>query len=378
MYALQSLGGMAGRGVRYAAYTAALRTAAHGTTTVLDVGCGPGFWAIIAARYGAARVYAIEPDESIRWGREAARRLGLADRVRFLRGMFTEAHLPERVDCIVSDLRGCLPLFSTHIPSIVDARTRLLKPGGRLIAARDTLWAAIVEVPGFHRKLTEPWLKKAWKGAYEPALDVILNQTHKDRFRRAALMSKPECWAALDHATIESADVSARLEFSVERAGTGHGIGVWFDADLGNGIGFSNAPGEPELVYGRLVLPWLKPVALQAGDAVRLDIRARLVHDDYVWAWSTDLPDGRRFEQNTLHTLAASMEELKRRAGNAVPSLNQDAAMDAFILNALDGRTSVMAAAEAVMATYPGRFKHRADAMSHVGDLAVKYSRQTL
>ena len=366
---------MVGRGVRYAAYSAALRKAVGKTTTVLDVGCGPGFWAITAARCGAARVYAVEPDESIRWGEQAARRLGLSDRIRFMRAMSTEVALPERVDCIVSDLRGCLPLFSTHIPSVVDARTRLLKPGGRLIAARDTMWAGIVEIPRFHRKLTEPWLKKAWKGAYAPALDVILNQTHKDRFKRAALMSKPECWATLDYATIESPDVSASLEFSVERAGTGHGIGMWFDAELAEGVGFSNAPGEPELVYGRLVLPWLKPVVLRAGDVVCVDLRARFVNGDYVWTWNTELPGSLRFEQNTLHTLAASLEELKKRAGNAVPSLGQDAAIDAFILNALDGRTSVMAAAEAVMAAYPGRFKNRADAMSHVGDLAVKYAK---
>jgi len=378
MYSLSSFGGMVGRGVRYAAYTAALRKAVHETATVLDIGCGPGFWAITAARCGAARVYAVEPDESLRWGREAARRLGLADRIRFLRGMSTDVELPERVDCIVSDLRGCLPLFSTHIPSVVDARTRLLKPGGRLIAARDTMWAGIVEIPRFHRKLTEPWLKKVWKGAYEPALDVILNQTHRNRFRRSALISKPERWATLDYATIESPDVSARLEFSVERAGTGHGIGMWFDADLGDGIGFSNAPGEPELVYGRLVLPWLKPVALAAGDRVRLDIGARFVNDDYVWTWCTELPGRLRFEQNTLHTLAASMEELKSRAGNAVPTLGQDAAIDAFILSALDGRTSVMAAGEAVMAAFPGRFRNIADAMSHVGDLAVKYGEQSV
>jgi type I protein arginine methyltransferase len=367
---------MVGRGVRYAAYTAALRKALGETATILDIGCGPGFWAITAARYGAARVYAIEPDESIRWGQAAARHLGLADRIQFFRGMSTDLKLSERVDCIVSDLRGCLPLFSTHIPSIIDARTRLLKPGGRLIGKRDTMWAAIVEIPRFYRKLTEPWLRKAWKGAYEPALDVILNQTHKDRYKRSALLSAPECWATLDYATIESPDVSARMEFSVERPGTGHGIGLWFDADLGDGIGFSNAPGEPELVYGRLVLPWLKTVALEAGDRVRLDIRAKLVNDDYVWTWRTELPGSLRFEQNTLHTLAASMEELKRRASNAVPSLGQDAAIDRLILHTLDGQTSVIAAANAVMAAFPGRFTTVADAMSRVGDLAVKYGKQ--
>lgn len=375
MYSLPSFGGMIGRGVRYHSYAAALKHAVGEAASVLDLGCGPGFWAITAARSPAARVYAIEPDESIRWGEQAARHLGLADRIRFFKGTSTNVELPEQVDCIISDLRGCLPLFANHIPSIVDARTRLLKPGGRLIGTCDTMWAAVLEIPGFYRRLTEPWLKRVWKGAYAPALGVILNQTHKDRFRRSALLSKPACWAALDYTIIESPNVSARVEFEVERTGTGHGIGLWFDADLGNGIKFSNAPGGPELVYGRLVLPWLRPVALETGDRVRLDIRASFVNGDYVWAWSTDVPGKARFEQNTLHMLAASMDELKKRAGNAVPSLGEDAAVDALILTTLDGRTSVTAAAAVIMAAYPGRFKNAADAMSRVGDLAVKYGR---
>jgi len=375
MYSLSSLGGMVGRGVRYHSYAAALGRAVGSTTSVLDLGCGPGFWAIIAAQCGASRVYAIEPDESIKWGEEAARHLGLADRIRFLRGMSADVELPEQVDCIVSDLRGCLPLFAGHLPSIVDARARLLKPGGRQIGTCDTMWAAIVQSPRFYRKLTEPWLKKEWKGAYAPALVVILNQSYKDRFKRSTLLSKPACWATLDYATIESPDVAAQVELRVERAGTGHGIGLWFDADLGDGIRFSNAPGEPELVYGRLVLPWLKPVALKAGDRVRLDIRARFVNGDYVWAWSTELPGKARFDQNTLHTLAASTGELKKRASNAVPTLSEDAAIDALILTKLDGRASVIDAASAAMAAYPGRFKNAAEAVSRVGDLAVKYGR---
>lgn len=375
MYSLASFGGMVGRGARYNAYASALRGVVDHRTTILDLGCGPGFWAVVAARCGAARVYAIEPDESIRWGQEAARSLGLADRIHFLRGLSTGVQLPDRVDCIVSDLRGCLPLFSTHLPSVVDARTRLLKPGGRLIARRDTLWAGIIEIPRFYRRLTEPWLKPEWRGAYAPALQVILNQAHKDRFTRAALLSEPACWADLDYATIDSPDVLANVELRISRAGTGHGIGLWFDAELADGIGFSNAPGQPELVYGRLVLPWRKPVRLQAGDAVRVGLRAQFVNGDYAWTWNTDLPGNARFEQNTLHGLAASIEDIRQRAANAVPALGDDAAVDADILKCLDGRSTIMAVATRVMSAHPGRFGSIAEAMSRVGDLAVRYRR---
>jgi hypothetical protein len=109
-----------------------------------------------------------------------------------------------------------------------------------------------------------------------------------------------------------------------------------------------------------------------------VNLCARFANGDYVWTWVTELPGGTRFEQNTLHMLAASLEELKKRAANAMPSLNDDAVIDAFILGALDGRTSVMAVAEAVMAAHPGRFGTVAEALSRVGDLAVKYGRQNV
>ena len=53
--------------------------------------------------------------------------------------------LAYRAGIIISDLRGVLPWFQQHIPSIIDARKRLLARGGVLIPRRDILWAAVVE-----------------------------------------------------------------------------------------------------------------------------------------------------------------------------------------------------------------------------------------
>jgi protein arginine N-methyltransferase 1 len=375
MYSLPSLGGMIADRTRYRAYRRGLATAVRSATSVLDLGAGPGFWAIMAARLGAKRVYAVEQDESLAWGELAARRLGLSGLVVFLHRPSAEVELPERVDCIVSDLRGCLPLFTSHLPSIIDARQRFLRPGGQLLGARDTIWASVVHTPRLYRKLTEPWSKAEWGGAYEPALPAILNQFYRERFDRGALLCAPACWATLDYGSIQTASVSATLEFEIQRSGVGHGIGLWFDAELAPGIGFSNGPGRRELVYGRGVLPWLQAIDLDKGDRVVVELSARFVNGDYVWAWTTEVSGKSRFDQNSLYMVGASLESLRKRASNAVPTLSADAVVDASILKALDGRTTIMAAATAVMAAYPGRFGSIAEAMSHVGDLAVRYRR---
>ena len=68
--------------------------------------------------------------------------------------------------------------------------------------------------------------------------------------------------------TIDDPDVRGELHWTVERAGIGDGIVVWFDADLAAGVSFSNAPGTPETIYGSLFFPWTHPVPLAPGETV--------------------------------------------------------------------------------------------------------------
>ena len=80
--------------------------------------------------------------------------------------MSNRVTLPSRADVIFSDLRGVLPLFERHIPSIVDSRRRF-GAGGTLIPQRDTLWAAIVEAPKPYGELVDPWDHKIYSARPE-------------------------------------------------------------------------------------------------------------------------------------------------------------------------------------------------------------------
>ena len=147
MYRLRDSAAMIEDAVRTPAYLAALEQAVRPGSVVVEIGTGTGFFAIIAARLGARRVYAIESDTSIRLAREVAALNGCADRIEFIEALSTDVTLPEQGDVLLSDLRGVLPTLGVHIPSIVDARARLLKPGGIQIPSEDTLWMALLESP---------------------------------------------------------------------------------------------------------------------------------------------------------------------------------------------------------------------------------------
>jgi len=144
MYSLNDYGDMIADDGRFAAYAKAIANAVRPGDTVVEIGCGPGVFSLLACRAGARRVFAIESEDSIHFARQLSAANGFADRIEFFQSDSRKTELPERAKVIVSDIRGSLPFLGAAIRSIEDARQRFLAPGGILIPQRDILKAAVV------------------------------------------------------------------------------------------------------------------------------------------------------------------------------------------------------------------------------------------
>lgn len=292
MYNLTDYGDMLADRVRMDAYAYALKTAVTPQSVVLDIGTSIGIHALLACKFGARQVYAIEPDETIDLARRLAELNGYDGRIQFSRDVSTNVTLPEPADVIVSDLRGALPLFDQHIPAIVDARQRHLAPNGVLIPQKDELWAAVVEAPAVYNSLLKPW-HDPYGFNMEPARQRVLNQWQHDDtdlITGKNLLTTPVKWAVLDYRKITQPDVSSgEIIQKATRTGAAHGLLVWFDAELVEGIGFSNGPEAEKVaaVYGRGFFPFLQPVPVAAGDTIHLAMQANLTESGYCWRWRT-------------------------------------------------------------------------------------------
>ncbi len=311
MYSLLGYRQMAADRVRMGAYARALGRAVRPGCTVLDIGAGTGIASILAARLGAARVFAVEPDRAIHLARENARANGYADRIEFFQAVSTGLELPARADVIVSDLRGVLPLHQQHLPAIVDARERLLAPGGVLIPQRDTLWAAVAEAPEVYERYAPLTVEGVRLDAARRVTSNLWTRVH---LAPEALLGAPVRWAEIDYRTVADPNLRGTLAFTAGRDGVAHGLALWFDAELLDGIGYSGAPGAPALMYGHGFFPFPDPVPLRAGDAVRATLAATLVNGDYQWSWHTELHPGgappRSFRQSTLAGTFVSLRDL--------------------------------------------------------------------
>lgn len=361
-------------------YTAALRRAIEPGAIVVDIGTGTGILALLACRYGAKTVYAIETSDTVEVARDIARVNGLADRIQFIQGRSTQVMLPEAADVVVSDLRGVLPLFERHLPSIVDARRRFLKRGGTLIPARDVMWLAVATAPELYEPHVVPWEQNDYGfdlGAVRP---LVTNGWWKCRARRAQLVLEPRPWATLDYATIDHPDVTGAVTWVAGEAGTAHGLVLWFDAELGYDISLSNAPGAPEAIYGQAFFPLSDPVALTAGDTVSVSLTATLVGEDYVWSWTTCVcegaPGGRiktEFRQSTFLGTPLSRATLARRSADHLPALTEEGRLDLLILTLLDAHVPLGRIADEVLAKFPASCSSWDAAMTRVADASVKY-----
>jgi protein arginine N-methyltransferase 1 len=307
-YSLYDYGRMIGDRVRMSAYEAALQRAVQPGAVVVDLGCGLGLFALLAARLGAARVHAIEPAPVIETARALALANGLAARITFWPASSLAVNLPEAADIIISDLRGALPLYRQHLPAIIDARQRFLKPGGRLIPAQDSLWAAVVNAPTLYARYTDPWDQTYPQLDLSAGRQLALNVPRQERFTPDQLLTPPQPWAELDYYQLADPHVSGAARWHCRREGVGHGLAVWFATRLLDDIGFSNAPNQPSAIYQAIFFPWERAIPLPGGAQVATHLSAHLVGDDYIWQWRTQIsgPNGAPladWRQSTFHGL---------------------------------------------------------------------------
>lgn len=309
MYSLNEYGQMLADNIRTRAYTAALQRVVRPGAVVVEIGTGVGFFALMAARMGAGRVYAFEPSPSIYIANQVVAANG-GGPIQLIRAKSNQVELTERADVILSDLRGSVPIFADHLPTIVDARMRILKPDGALIPQRDRIWIALVESEPLYGRTIGVWKNIKADINMDPALEAQVCTPMKTRLTPAELLSDGRCWHTLEYGVFELESLASTVTLVASRKGVCHGYAMWFDTDLWDDVGFSNHPAKPAAIYGQMFFPWRNAVSLEANEAVTCSVRADLIGTTYIWAWSA-ITSNRELSHSTrnLPEVEAALDE---------------------------------------------------------------------
>jgi len=255
------------------AYERALRKLVRPGDVVLDLGCGTGILAMLAARRGA-RVHAVESMPVVHLAQQLVAHNRLDVHVHH--ADICELAPVEPVDLIVSDFLGCF-LVDDHMLPAVEAAGRWLKPDGRFCPFEVHLHLA--PAGDFPLQVVDLWREPFYGLDLAPAEAEGLRVCMPSNLGEKSLLAPPKKFQTFIPPG-PAAAFDNTLQFQFTRAGTLRALAGWFEAPLAEGVVLTNAPGG-ETHWGQLIFP-LPPSDVAAGD--QLEVRLRLDGDE--WRWS--------------------------------------------------------------------------------------------
>jgi len=382
-YSLHSYGRMITDRTRSQPFVDALRRLIRPESVVLEIGTGAGYFALLCAHLGASRIYAVEPDNAIEVAKLCARDAADGERIVWIKGLSTAIDLPEKVDIVLGDLHGTLPFYNHNIEAMVDARHRHLKDAGLIVPMRDVLRVVPAQAPHEYAAVEAPWNANPEGLNLHAGRTFVANQWWRARIEPARsedFLSTPAEWGVIDYRTVTSPDLDCSLQWTVQRRGTMHGYYVWFDGELCDGVGYSNAPDLPELVYGRAFFPLERHTDVVPGDRIDTRFSTRILDERHLFRWNTRITDQQgntkaECKQSTFQSRPIVRDELQRAATDHIPHLSTDGRIDQMILNEMARSRPLTEIADALAEAYPGHFDDASKVMQRVAKLSLKYSR---
>ncbi|MCW8132898.1 MAG: methyltransferase domain-containing protein [Planctomycetota bacterium] len=356
-------------------YGAALSKIISPGAVVVDLGAGTGILGLLALQCGAAKVYALDSTGMLEVCRAVAGANGFGDRVIPLRGQSRDLELPERADVVVCDQLAPMGFEAGLIECLVDAKQRLLKPGGHLMPRAVRFYLAQVTSPRLYASVS-CWETSVGSLALSGVRSWAANSLYWEDVRPDELPLPPQLAGCVTLAEAVPATLELAAAWTAGMSGVMHGLGGWFEAALTEDVAVTNGPLAKEPIdREQTFLPLESPLDFSAGD--RLSAQVRIVHEQRLafWQIACDRVDGTREvrRQSTLQGMFLGKEDLGKMRPDFQPKLTAKGAALKSVLELCDGGHALREIEAEVLRRHPEAFRSKdhaavfvAEALSHL------------
>jgi protein arginine N-methyltransferase 1 len=276
---------------------------------------------------------------------------------------------------MVSDLRGRFPLHGAHVPAVIDARSRLLKPGGVQIPTRDRLFVGLARDDHQFRRLRRPWVENDFGLDLGVVFEHVINLSLGSNPGTTLAVGDGACWAEVDYTRTTDPNARGRVVLNAPAGAVFNALELWFEAELLPGIGYSTSPRDPVQVYGRTLLPLREQVTLGDDEVAEVSIDMRLMGSGYLTTWRVAVRDAAgetvrvNLAHSTFHASIMSMRDLGTKGSTPLPSPSPKSEAASTVLAGLSDGLGVGELARRVMDRFPGMFGSVSAAEAFVVDL---------
>jgi len=362
--------------VRINEFKKAIATLVNNKTTVAEIGFGLGTYSFFAAMNGAKSVYAIEKADVYTIGKEIAQRNNLDSKIIFFHDNSINVELPEKVDFII--MEDYTPMFAYQglFETITDARSRLLKPGGKFIPNKFQLKFALAEYPEFFNFLQPPnWKDDIVFGInWDYATELLFNQPHYATKPGIQLLSREILLDTIDLTTCNDFTFHFSDTIKIHKPGTIQGIIGWWDCWFTPTQFFSNSPEAPANTWGQMFFPIRYPVPVRAGDNLTVEFNSYRsgITDDINYQWSLKCDQSEQ-EYNSFIAKIGSRDYLNKLNPDNPAGINKDGKIARFIFKRIDDKKTYNDIARELTAAYPDRFKSHEQALFKIFNVLSNY-----
>lgn len=272
--------GMLNDRARNRAFADAIAAASIAGKTILDIGAGSGLLSMMAAKRGAAHVYACEMVMPVaEKAAEIVAANGYTDQITIIPKLSHDLRvgvdMPSRAEVLISETIDCGFVGEGFLRALQHARAHLLRPDAVLIPRSFVLEGALLQsddvyqlnrAGSAHGFRVDGFNEFATQGYFPVRLDTW---SHR-------LLTNIESLVELDLRTYDFAPVERCVEFEARTAGRVHGVVFWFDVELFPGIQMSNAPDGETAHWMQAFACFDTPLAVAQGDRIPIDLRFAL------------------------------------------------------------------------------------------------------
>lgn len=338
---------------RNAHYSNAIKKLINGQSIVLDLGAGLGIHGLIAARAGAKKVYLVEPKVELSVIVKIAQQNHLTGNIQCIKGSIEEVDLPASVDVIISVFTGNFLLEEDLLPSLFYARDRYLASDGILIPDRAKMELVPVCAPDYFDSRVSCWSNHSQTIEFGLVREYAANTIFYDDHRAMAegFLAEPAEIFDLDFMTAAKAECRNRINISITRDGSCHGLLGWFQTRLGD-TWLSTSPLEPETHWRQAFLPLDPPIAVKSGEVISVQIQRPEFGE---WTWTVETGKSRQ-RHSTFLSEPVSRSRLQKNSDDYKAILDDKGRAAKAILEMLNGEMSTDEISGTICKSYPHLF----------------------
>lgn len=241
---------------------------------VLDLGTGTGLLAMLSAKAGAKKVYAVDQAAIANAAKKIVKANKLEDKIEVINSNANRFKLTEKVDTLISEWLGHFAFAETMLDDVIICRDQNLKKGGTMLPSG----VEIVLAPVDSEILYDEQGPGYWS---EPVHGIDFSMLEKMELDQAIAVKtvvipddlmapgKPIITVDLATATKETPWQSGETEFIAERHGQLNGFAGWFVAQLSPSVRLDTGPHQPRTHWEQSYFP-LPTMIVEKGQTIKV------------------------------------------------------------------------------------------------------------